>query len=283
MESKELVEVVDQKKIKEYLDTFGLTKQLSPQETAQFTQIAQAYQLNPFKREIYCIPYGQGQNRRLSIITGYEVYLKRAERTGKLDGWKCWTEGNFKLENGLPVGDMKAVIQIKRKDWTEPFLHEVYLDEYAQNNSMWRSKTRTMLKKVCIAQGFRMAFPDELGGMPYSQEELPDEPVNVTPQKEEPAKQSEPTNEEAKRFRDAVSQIAELISKTDGSDFYFSDDERKTIKETAKAIGEMNDKRKKLELIEDLLESTRKKFAEKKELDQAAEEVFDDPSQQEIF
>ena len=30
-----------------------------------------------------------------------------------------------------------------------------------------------MLRKVCIAQGFRLAFPDDLGSMPYIPEELP--------------------------------------------------------------------------------------------------------------
>jgi hypothetical protein len=29
-----------------------------------------------------------------------------------------------------------------------------------------------MLKKVAICQGFRLAFPDEMGGMPYAPEEL---------------------------------------------------------------------------------------------------------------
>jgi len=32
-----------------------------------------------------------------------------------------------------------------------------------------------MLKKVAIAQGFRLAFPDDLGGMPYIPEELPND------------------------------------------------------------------------------------------------------------
>jgi hypothetical protein len=30
-----------------------------------------------------------------------------------------------------------------------------------------------MLKKVCIAQAFRLCFPDSLAGMPYTSEELP--------------------------------------------------------------------------------------------------------------
>jgi hypothetical protein len=38
------------------------------------------------------------------------------------------------------------------------------------------------LRKVAIAQGFRLAFPDELGGLPYESAELPDNdnaPVNL--------------------------------------------------------------------------------------------------------
>ena len=38
---------------------------------------------------------------------------------------------------------------------------------------MWSEKPRTMLKKVCIAQAFRLCFPVELGGMPYTADELP--------------------------------------------------------------------------------------------------------------
>ena len=50
---------------------------------------------------------------------------------------------------------------------------------------MWKEKPVTMIKKVAIVQGFRMAFPDEFGGMPYTAEELPDEmtkPAEPKPQ-----------------------------------------------------------------------------------------------------
>ena len=43
-----------------------------------------------------------------------------------------------------------------------------------------------MLKKVATAQGFRLCFPEEFGGMPYTSDELPDEmvkPKDVTPPK----------------------------------------------------------------------------------------------------
>jgi len=172
--------------IDDYLVSFGLAEKLTPQERKQFVEVSMAFNLNPFKREIYCIPYGKGDKRKLSIITGYETYLKRADRTGRLAGWRAWTEGTYKVEtvkkhgyNGdyevrRPVGDLKAVVEITIAGWQKPFVHEVYLDEYAQDNDMWASKPRTMLKKVVIAQGFRMAFPDDMGGMPYTSDELPD-------------------------------------------------------------------------------------------------------------
>jgi len=146
---------------REYLNLVG--QKVKPEDAVKFLNICKAYGFNPFKREIYLIPYGNQAN----IIVGYEVYLKRAERSGKLAGWRVWTEGS------LEKGDLKACIEIRRKDWDSPFYHEVYFSEYNQNNTIWKSKPITMIKKVAIAQGFRLCFPEELGGMPYTKEEIP--------------------------------------------------------------------------------------------------------------
>ena len=40
--------------------------------------------------------------------------------------------------------------------------------------AFWSKHPRLMPKKVCISQAFRLAFPDELGGLPYDAAELPD-------------------------------------------------------------------------------------------------------------
>lgn len=192
----------------EYLKAFGLANELTAQERAQFVQVAKAYQLNPFKREIYCLAYGQGEKRRLSLITGYEVYLKRAERDGRLRGWNVTTEGTYEIvtvekelpgRNGpwkkkvrIPTGDMRAIVTIHRADWALPFQHEVYLDEYAQDNEMWAAKPRTMLKKVAVAQAFRMAFPDEMGGMPYTSDELPEGEILKPAEHQEPYHAEQP-------------------------------------------------------------------------------------------
>jgi phage recombination protein Bet len=198
---------IDQQKILEYLDTFGLSNELTEQEKRQFIEIAVAYQLNPFKRELYCVPFGEGEYRRLSIITGYEVYIKRAERTGKLDGWHAWVEGSSEE-------DFKAIVEIYRKDWSHPFLHEVYWKEAAQRKNdgslthFWKKMPRFQLRKVCISQAFRLAFPDELGGIPFDASELPEEmstpePRNVTPSKPDiQSKPADPKPEQRKRHND---------------------------------------------------------------------------------
>lgn len=176
MENKQIVaNDITLEKLLEFLKIAGVAQKLNEQEKLQFVEIAQAYQLNPFKREIYCNTYGQGQYRTTSIITGYEVYIKRAERTGQLNGWHVEVEGSLK-DNTL-----KAIITIHRKDWSQPFTHEVYFGEVCQKtkdgrlNSIWAKMPRFMTKKVAIAQGFRLCFSDELGGMPYTADELPQE------------------------------------------------------------------------------------------------------------
>ncbi len=156
---------VSKEQVIDFLKFAGLSGNLNDNELGMFVEICKQYNLNPFKREIYVSKYGSN----FSIITGYEVYIKRAERSGLLDGWNCVTEGKG--------NDLKATITIYRKDRKFPFVHEVYYPEYCQYtkegnpNKFWREKPITMLKKVAISQGFRMCFSDELGGMPYTMEE----------------------------------------------------------------------------------------------------------------
>jgi phage recombination protein Bet len=204
-------DLVSQETVVAYMDAMGLGTGLMPGEKTQFIEVARAFQLNPFKREIYCIAYGQGDKRKLSILTGFEVYLKRAERTNLLDGWKVWTEGKiesrmetrefnkkdggtYKKQVKVWSGDLKAIIEIYRKDRSRPFVHEVAFTEYSQDNEMWAGKPMTMIKKVAISQGFRLCFPDELGGLPYTPDELPDEMTTMrTVSGEETKKTAETT------------------------------------------------------------------------------------------
>jgi phage recombination protein Bet len=163
---------VQKKTVLEYLKAYGFNKSLSEAEQNQFVQTALAGDLNPFKREIHIAVYGEGANRKVSIITGYQIYLKRAERTGNLDGWRARLEGDG--------SNMKAIVEIFRKDWSHSFTHEVYWEEAVQKRKdgsptqFWAKQPRFQLRKVAIAQAFRLAFPDELGSLPYETAELPD-------------------------------------------------------------------------------------------------------------
>jgi hypothetical protein len=82
--------------------------------------------------------------------------------------------GTWEKDVTIWIGDLKACIEIYRKDRAKPFYHEVDFSEYTQNNDMWGGKPKTMIKKVAMSQGFRLCFPVEIGGMPYTADELPD-------------------------------------------------------------------------------------------------------------
>lgn len=159
-----------------WLENMGYLAKMTKPQKEQFVEICGAYGLNPFKREIYAIPYAD----KFNIIVGYEVYLKRAERSGKLDGWEVSTSGS------IADGTLASTVTIYRKDWRMPFKHSAYLSEFNGKSPLWQKSPTFMLEKVAISQGFRMAFPDELGGIPYTEEETTTfskaELINVTPQ-----------------------------------------------------------------------------------------------------
>lgn len=150
--------------LKDEIQTFilggELSKKLSPTQKDLCIKTSLAFNLNPLKREVHFIPY----NNDIKIVVGYEVYLKRAERTGKLNGWSVDIKGQG--------NDMKAVVTINRKDWEKPFTHETYYTEARQSSPIWLKMPRFMLKKVAVAQAFRLAFPEEMGGLPYMPEEI---------------------------------------------------------------------------------------------------------------
>jgi len=162
-------ETVTRKTIEDYLKSQGLD-QILPEEVERLATFAVKFQLNPFLRELHIVPtYEKGQHRNVAVV-GYEVYLKMAERTGKLDGWRSWTEGEGE--------ELRAKLEVYRHDWAHPFVHEVHFGEAVQRledgtpTAFWKRMPKFQLRKVCISQGFRLCFPEELGGIPYEPAEL---------------------------------------------------------------------------------------------------------------
>lgn len=155
---------VTQKLLMDYLTQTN--SNLLQNEMAQFVAIATTFNLNPWKREVYAIAYGQGNGRKLSIIVGYEVYLRRAEEFPQYDGYETKFNGSG--------ADMSCTCIVYRKDRNHPIGATVFLREYTQNNQMWNNKPHVMLEKVAIATALRRAFPSVFNGMPYIADELPD-------------------------------------------------------------------------------------------------------------
>lgn len=199
--SEEEKEIQRKKNITDAVSTYimghGTAEKLSDFQKELFLETAKAFDLNPLKREIHAVPYEVWEYDKqkgkkvptgkydMSIVTGYEVYLKRAERSGLHQGYKVTTErlmtpaidqdGNIKTNSQggiIKTIDIKACVWVYRRGFQEPFYHEVYWSEYKQNNNMWKTKGQTMIKKVAICQAFRLCYPDEFGGMPYAPEEI---------------------------------------------------------------------------------------------------------------
>lgn len=133
---------------------------LTEGEFAQYAAVAITLNLNPFLREIYPIKY----NGKMTLVTGYQVYIRRAEEFPQYDGFDTQFEGAGK--------ELCCICNVYRKDRTRPVTARVYFAEYTQNNSMWNGKPHVMLEKVAIGTALRRAFPTEFGGMPYTSEEI---------------------------------------------------------------------------------------------------------------
>ena len=177
---------VSKETIEEFL--FSQCKQeISDEQKALFIGIAQANNLNPFKREIYPIPFWNtklGKND-MQPVTAYTVYLQRAQQSGKLNGW------NIVIHEDESKKVTGGKITIYRKDWDNPFEREVSWSEIVQTkkdgtvNKNWNDKPAFMTKKTLIAQGMRLCFPEDMGGMPYvdaeviEMEPVPSNPVNL--------------------------------------------------------------------------------------------------------
>ena len=165
-----------------YLKSMGLN--IPEQFQTQFIEIAAAMKLNPFLNEIHAISYNTKDGPVFKCVTGYMVYIKRAERSGKLNGWE--------VSSTVINGQMISTVTIYRKDWEKPFRHSVRFNEVAQYSPSgelarpWKKMPAFMCEKACISQGFRLCFPDELAGMPYTTEEMPEGVMLGTPQNTAP-------------------------------------------------------------------------------------------------
>jgi len=187
-EKKETSQNIGEKQVLEAMDMLGITSRLTDREKKLFLALAVRNQLDPLKREIHAMERKQnvtdenGNDKWIKVmvpVTGYEVFIDRAEATGRLAWWDCET---------VPEGeDLKCTVRIQRKDWPKPFVWTCWLSEVKGNGPVWLKEKDQMLRKVTISRGFRLCFRQILRDMPYSAEEQTtivdeDRPALVEPQ-----------------------------------------------------------------------------------------------------
>ena len=167
--------------VKKYLVSGG--GNVTDGEVMMFMSLCRFQHLNPFLKEAYLIKYGT--NDPATIVTGKDVFTKRAEANPNYKGKKAGVivqkedgtveerEGTMVLPSEKLVGGWARVF-IKDK---EPEYQSVSFDEYAGRkkdgtlNSQWAKKPATMIRKVAVVQALREAFPDRFQGL-YAQEEM---------------------------------------------------------------------------------------------------------------
>lgn len=156
---------------------------VTDQEVVMFLELCKAQKLNPFVKDAYLIKYG---NQAAKIVTGKDVFIKRAYENPNFDGMRAgvvvfkkdgnleYREGSLKLPNETLVGGW---CEVYLKDKRCPAKAVVSFDEYVgkkangQINQMWAEKGATMIRKVAQSQALREAFPSEFRGC-YQKEEL---------------------------------------------------------------------------------------------------------------
>lgn len=176
--------------VKQYLVSGGGA--VTDQEVVMFMSLCRYQHLNPFLKEAYLVKYG---SQPATMVTGKDVFLKRANRNPKFKGMKAgiivqdkesgeWTEreGTFYLPSEDVVGGFASVFVEGR----EPYCATVSFGEYAgrksngELNSQWATKPATMIRKVALVQALREAFPEDFAQL-YAAEEVGTPDVDAAP------------------------------------------------------------------------------------------------------
>lgn len=147
-------------------------------ELALCVELCNRQHLNPFTKEVYLVKYGSAP---ASIITAYQVFNRRANRQpnyGGIDsGVVVLRDGEVVKKKGSAVYKMigEQLIggwaEVAFTDGKKPAYVELALTDYSTGKSNWAKMPGVMIDKCAKAAAWRLAYPDEFGGM-YTGEEM---------------------------------------------------------------------------------------------------------------
>lgn len=147
-------------------------------ELALCIELCNRQHLNPFTKEVYLVKY---RDAPASIIMSYQVFNRRANRQESYGGIKSGVvvmrEGQIVKKRGSAVykqvGEqlLGGWAEVQFKDGKEPAYVELALTDYSTGKSNWAKMPGVMIEKCAKAGAWRLAYPDEFGGM-YTGEEM---------------------------------------------------------------------------------------------------------------
>lgn len=152
--------------LEEIKKIFG--KGLSDGEFQIFVQLGRAMDLNPFKRELWAVKYGDnaaqifvardGYRKGISRTPNYEYHVADAVYSNDKFSRNTSDGGvihEYSLKDrGRVVG---AYCLVYMKTSSRPYYVWVDIAEYDKGQSLWKSMKATMIKKVAECQCIRMA------------------------------------------------------------------------------------------------------------------------------
>lgn len=172
---------------------------VTDKEAWEFIELCKAHRLNPFIREAYLVKYGSNA----TIITGKDVFTKRAARNERCEGFKAGVtvltaQGHIVNREGSAV--YAAIGEKVLGGWAEVYMHgyqvpvkdTVAFEEYSTGKSGWKSMPGTMIRKVALVHALREAMPEEFGGM-YDSAEM--DQAHMGTARQQPQEQPEATYE----------------------------------------------------------------------------------------
>jgi len=181
--------------VKEYSEN-DIKKYICPNATEQefftFCQIVKARNLNPFLKEVHFVKYGTGAGQ---IVVGKDAIIKRAKKSPGYKGFKAgwFNDAGEKLD--FPIGKIMGAWCEVYSEGNETLFISVLSSEYSSNQSTWKAKPATMIRKVAVVQAHREFSPEETSGL-YDADELGDN-KDIT-------QKTTPENSETKDLKEAL-------------------------------------------------------------------------------
>lgn len=151
----------------------GQNNRATDEEKEMFLEYSAANNLNPFKKEIFLVKYGN----KCEVLTSYHVYLKRVWASGQLEFMEV-RSAYRDPKNSAVMNNLYAQVTIKRKGMEKEAKVFAFIEDYTTGKATWQSKQKLMLEKCAIVRALRLYFSD-IVDLPYTKEEAWEEELGT--------------------------------------------------------------------------------------------------------